>query len=88
MSTIPIRTARADLASLVRRAAHGETTVIAVHGRPMARVAPLSGAEGDLDGLIACGAVVAPRRTTPWRPPVAVPIPPGTRLDRTAAEIR
>lgn len=88
MSTQSIRVVRADLAAVVRRARSGEATVITVGGRPAAQVGPVGSAEAGIDVLIATGAVVAPRRTTPWRAPDPVPIAPGARLDRATADIR
>jgi antitoxin (DNA-binding transcriptional repressor) of toxin-antitoxin stability system len=73
---------------VVRRAADGEATVITVGGRPQAQLAPIGELSPDLDRLIAVGAVIPPRRTTPWRAPTPVPIAPGARLDRAIAEIR
>jgi len=88
MSTLPIRGVRADLAAAVRRAAAGERTVITVGGRPHAQLAPLDDRPADLAGLIASGAVVAPRRTSAWRPPRPVAVWSGVRIDRALAELR
>ena len=40
---VGIRELRADLASTVRRAAAGESIVVTVGGRPVARLGPLDG---------------------------------------------
>jgi prevent-host-death family protein len=88
VSTSSIRTLRAELAAAVRRAAQGERTVITVGGRPTAQLAPLDDQAPDLDRLIASGAVIPPRRTTPWRAPAAVPIWSGVRIDRALVELR
>ncbi len=88
MSTLPIRAVRADLAAAVRRAAQGDRTVITVAGRPTAQVAPLDDQAPDLERLLGSGAVLAPRRTSAWRPPAPVPIFSGARIDRALVELR
>jgi prevent-host-death family protein len=88
VSTQTIRRLRGELATAVRRAAEGERIVITVGGRPMAQLGPVAEGVPDLDRLIASGAVVPPRRTTPWRPPAAVVIWSGVRVDRALVELR
>jgi prevent-host-death family protein len=69
---VGIRELRADLASTVRRAAAGESIVVTIAGRPVARLGPLDPTGGPtLDDLIATGAVVPPRRR---RPPDLEPV--------------
>ena len=85
---MPIRALRADLAAAVRRAGQGERTVVTVGGRPMAQLGPLDDRPADLAGLIGCGAVLPPRRTTSWRAPAPVAVWSGVRLDRVLAELR
>ena len=87
-TNVGIRELRADLAGLVRRAANGQRTVITQHGRPAAQLAPLDGAAPALDQLIAAGALVAPRRSSEWRPPTPVPVWSGVRIDRALRELR
>jgi prevent-host-death family protein len=88
VSTRSIRTLRAELAAAVRRAAEGERTVVTVGGRPRAQLGPLDDQAPALDRLIAAGALVPPRRTTPWRPPAPVPVWSGVRIDQALAELR
>jgi prevent-host-death family protein len=88
VSTQSVRALRADLAAAVRRAAQGERIVVTVGGRPSAQLGPLDDQSPDLDRLVASGAVVAPRRTTVWRPPPPVPVWSGVRIDRALAELR
>jgi prevent-host-death family protein len=88
MTTQSVRALRADLAAAVRRAAQGERIVVTVGGRPSAQLGPLDERAPDLDRLIASGAVVAPRRSTAWRPPPPVPVWSGVRIDRALAELR
>ena len=88
VSTQSIRALRADLAAAVRRAAQGDRTVITVDGRPTAQVAPLDDQAPDLERLLASGAVLAPRRTSEWRPPAPVPVFSGARIDRALVELR
>jgi prevent-host-death family protein len=83
-----VRALRASLAAAVRRAAEGERTVITVNGRPQAQLGPLDDQAPDLERLVASGALVPPRRTSAWRPPDAVPVWSGVRIDRALAELR
>ena len=88
MPTQPIRALRADLAAAVRRAEHGERTVVTVGGRPLAQLGPLDDQAPDLDRLLASGAVVAAAAHGEWRPPAPVPVWSGVRIDRALAELR
>ncbi len=88
MDTTGIRELRATLADVVRRAGAGERTIITAHGRPVAQVAPLDEAAPDIERLVAAGALIAPRRTGPWRAPAPVPIWSGVRIDRALRELR
>jgi prevent-host-death family protein len=88
VSTLPIRSLRADLAATVRRAGAGERVVVTVGGVPTAVLAPVDDQAPDLARLVAAGAVVPPRRTTPWRPPAPVAVWAGVRLDRALADLR
>jgi prevent-host-death family protein len=88
VSTRSIRTLRADLAAAVRRAAEGERIVVTVSGRPTAQLGPLDDQAPDLDRLIAAGAVLPPRRRGQWRPPEAVAVWSGIRIDRVLVELR
>jgi prevent-host-death family protein len=88
VSTLPIRSLRAGLAAAVRRAGAGERVVVTVGGVPTAVLAPVDDQAPDLARLVAAGAVVPPRRTTPWRPPAPVAVWAGVRLDRALAELR
>lgn len=72
----------------MRRAAAGERTVVTVAGVPTAQVVGLDEQAPDLDRLVASGAVVPPRRTGVWRPPVPVAVWSGVRIDRALAELR
>ena len=83
-----MRALRADLAAAIRRAGHGERTVVTVGGRPTAQLAPLDDTAPDLERLVASGGVVPPRRTSAWRPADPVPVWSGARLDRALAELR
>jgi antitoxin (DNA-binding transcriptional repressor) of toxin-antitoxin stability system len=83
-----VRALRAELAAAVRRAADGERTIVAVNGTPRAQLGPLDDQAPDLERLLASGAVIPPRRTSPWRPPAAVPVWSGVRIDRALVELR
>lgn len=88
MDTTGIRELRASLAAAVQRAHAGERTIITAHGRPVAQLAPLDEAAPDLERLITAGSLIPPRRAGTWRPPDAVPIWSGVRIDRALREIR
>lgn len=87
---IAIRSLRADLAAHVRRASTGQRTIITVDGQPVAVLGPLEAStEPTLDELLACGAVVAPRRAGPMRGDGSmVPVWSGTRIDKALRDIR
>ncbi|MEL6893329.1 MAG: type II toxin-antitoxin system prevent-host-death family antitoxin [Actinomycetota bacterium] len=83
-----VRELRATLAGSIRRAEAGERLVVTSGGRPIAQLAPLDSEASDLDGLLASGAVVAPRRRSSFRPPQPVPVWAGLRLDQVLRELR
>jgi prevent-host-death family protein len=86
--SIGIRQLRAGLAEAVRRAATGDRTVVTAAGRPVAQLGPLDADAPDLERLMASGAVVAPRRTSAWRPPEPVSVWAGVRIDQVLRELR
>jgi prevent-host-death family protein len=88
VSTLSIRSLRANLAAGVRRAGTGDRIVVTVGGRPTAQLGPLDDYAPDLERLVAGGAVVPPRRSSPWRPPAPVAVWAGVRIDRALAELR
>lgn len=83
-----VRELRQNLAAALRRAAAGERTVISRDGHPIAQLAPLDADAPALERLVAADAVVAPRRTGPWRPPEAVAVWAGMRVDQALRELR
>jgi prevent-host-death family protein len=85
---VGIRELRASLAEAVRRAAAGQRTVVTASGRPVAQLGPLDEAAPALAQLLAAGALVAPRRTSPFRAPDPVPVWSGVRIDRALRELR
>jgi prevent-host-death family protein len=88
VSTESVRALRAGLATAVRRAAQGERIVVTVGGRPTAQLGPLDDHAPELERLVAGGAVLPPRRTGPWRPPPAVTLWPGVRVDQALRDVR
>lgn len=90
---IGIRELRASAAAVVRRAESGQSTVVTVGGRPVARVVPLTGGGGggagerSLDDLVAQGLVIAPRRRGDVRD-TFIPVWGTIRLDRLLREVR
>lgn len=86
--SIGIRELRAGLAEAVRRAGAGDRTVVTAGGRPVAQLGPLDADAPDLERLIGSGAVIAPRRTSDWRPPEPVAVWAGVRLDQVLRELR
>lgn len=89
---IGIRELRADLATRVRRAQVGETTVVTVNGRPAAQLGPFTpehhAAAPTLASLVAAGAVLPPRRADRRLDDRTVAVWGNVRLDRLLAEIR
>jgi antitoxin (DNA-binding transcriptional repressor) of toxin-antitoxin stability system len=87
---VGIRELRADLAAQVRRAGAGQRIVVSVDGRTIAQLGPVEPEQGQsvLADLLASGAVVAPRRTDPFRLAAPVPVWSGVRLDRALKELR
>lgn len=83
-----MRALRADLAAAIRRAGQGDRIVVTVGGHPTALLSGLDDHAPDLDRLIAAGAVLPPRRTSTWRPPLPVAVWSGVRLDRALVELR
>ena len=88
MYTTGVRELRHSLAEALRRAAAGERTIVTAHGRPIAQVGPLDETAPDIDRLVSSHSLIAPRRTGPWRPPAAVPVWSGVRIDRALRELR
>jgi antitoxin (DNA-binding transcriptional repressor) of toxin-antitoxin stability system len=92
MYTTSVRELRAGLATAVRRAEAGESTVVTVHGRAVATLGPITLAHSHgavtLDQLIASGAVLPARRRVLWRPDEPVMVWTGTRIDQALREIR
>ena len=85
---VGVRELRSGLANAVRRAAAGHRTIVTSNGRPVAQLGPLDETAPALDQLIASGALVAPRRSGAWRPPEAVAVWSGVRIDRALRELR
>ena len=91
VAELGIRQLRGELATVVRRAAAGDSIDISVGGRAVARLGPLVGtsaAPAALADLIATGAVIAPRRSDARAASGAVVVWRNVRLDRLLREIR
>ncbi len=92
METIGARELRSDLATFLRRAEAGESVVVTVDGRPVARLGPVApdGAPS-LDDLVAAGLVDPPRRApAPGGRPAPDPLDPpvDVRVDRVLDDLR
>jgi len=87
-AAVGVRDLRAGLTDAIRRAAAGQRTIITNAGRPTAQLGPLDADAPDLDRLIGAGAVIPPRRSTEFRPPAAVPVWAGSRIDQVLRELR
>jgi prevent-host-death family protein len=87
-TTIGVRALRQQLAEAVRRAGSGERTIVTSGGRPVAQLGPLDESAPALEQLLASGSLIAPRRTSMWRPPAPVAIWSGVRIDRALRELR
>jgi len=92
MYTQSVRSLRADLATAVRRAEAGEATLVTVHGRPVATLAPIAAANRStnvtLHQLVASGAVIPARRRVRWRAGDPIAVWAGIRIDQVLREIR
>ena len=97
---VGIRELRADLANAVRRAGAGESIVVTVGGRPVARLGPLDAGGGpSLDELIAAGGLIPPRNpslrrsvapgaTDLRREPEVIDVPVDATTERALREVR
>lgn len=88
MDTIGIRELRSNLSRVIRTAAAGHTVLVTQHGEPCAQVGPVGAGHADIDGLVARGAVVPPRRRKGWRWPVTTEVAVGTRVDVALRDLR
>ena len=90
LAKVGVRELRANVASLVRRAASGERIVVTSDGVPVAVLGPLTPAAGavTLDDLVAAGLVVPPGRTDRPDVPDAAQVPIDTRTGRVLDELR
>jgi len=86
--TIGVRSLRASLPEVLRRAEAGHATTVTRGPRPVARIAPLDEEAPTLAGLVNSGAVITPRRTSPFRAPDPVPVWAGVRMDQVLRELR
>lgn len=85
---VGIRELRSDLANAVRRAGSGESIVVTVGGRPVARLGPLDAGGGpSFDELIAAGALVPPRHRRRPEPEV-VDVPIDATSERALRDVR
>jgi antitoxin (DNA-binding transcriptional repressor) of toxin-antitoxin stability system len=66
---------------MLRRAEHGESTLITDRGEPVAILGPLGTTAPTIDQLISSGAVVP-------RPPEPIRVWAGTRLDQALRDLR
>jgi prevent-host-death family protein len=87
---IGIRELRAELAAVVRRAAAGEAVVVTVSGQPTAVLGPLvaTPANPSLDGLVAAGTIVGPRRRPGEQPVPRERLPVDARSDAELRKVR
>jgi prevent-host-death family protein len=86
METVGVRELRQQASSVLRRVADGESFVVTVRGRPIARLTPVQG--GGMQELIAAGLVRMPKRSMRDAPP-PIELPPGSKtLGEALAESR
>lgn len=87
---VGVRELRANVASLVRRAASGERVVITSDGVPVAILGPLTPAPSGvtLDDLVAAGLLMPPGRTDRPGGPEPLGLPVDTRSARVLDELR
>jgi prevent-host-death family protein len=86
MDRVGVRELRQQASAVLRRVADGESFVVTVRGRPVARLTPVRG--GGMEEMIAAGLVRMPKRSMRDAPPALEP-PPGSRtLGEALAEAR
>ncbi len=90
LAKVGVRELRANVASLVRRAASGERVVITSGGVPVAVLGPITPdpAGVTIDDLIAAGLLVPPGRLDHPPEPDPVSLPVDTRSTRVLDELR
>jgi prevent-host-death family protein len=81
MERIGIRELRNETSKVVRRAKAGERIIVTIDGVPAAQLVPIdeSPRERTMTELIAMGAVLPPRSTTPPRPASPLRLRSGAR---------
>ncbi|HEV2250990.1 MAG TPA: type II toxin-antitoxin system prevent-host-death family antitoxin [Candidatus Limnocylindria bacterium] len=67
---IGIRELREDLSKAIRRVRKGQVLEVTDHGRPVARIVPITPPVAGLSELIAAGKVRPPRASGPLPPPL------------------
>lgn len=80
MERIGIRDLRNETSKVVQRAKSGERIIVTIDGIPAAQLGPLDDGPRDrsIEELIATGALLPPRVTTPPRPASPIPLPSGS----------
>ncbi|MEZ5322021.1 MAG: hypothetical protein R2698_08115 [Microthrixaceae bacterium] len=88
--TIGIRALRGDLASRVRAAGAGRTTLVTVDGTAVAALCPVEAAAGEptVARLAARGMIRPATRVERERPDFVMPTWAGVRLDRILRDVR
>ena len=81
MERIGIRELRNETSKVVRRAKSGERIIVTIDGVPAAQLGPIdeSPRERTMTELVAMGALLPPRSTTPPRPASPIRLRPGSR---------
>lgn len=86
---IGVRELRANVASMLRRAASGERIVVTVDGKPQAMLGPIeSDGTTTLESLYAAGLALPPRANRPDQPEAPTPLGADVRLSATLDGIR
>ena len=87
---IGTRELRAELATMVRRAAAGQRIVVTVGNKSAAVLGPVedTGTDVSTDALVAAGLLLPPRRSDAYRPATPVAVWSGVRLDQAFREVR
>ena len=86
---VGVRELRANVASMLRRAASGERIVVTVDGRPQAMLGPIeSDATPTMETLFAAGLALPPRATRPNEPSAPTPLGADVRINSTLDAIR
>jgi prevent-host-death family protein len=87
MDRVGVRELKQNASRVLERVKAGETVQVTQHGRPVALLTPLTGAD-EFDRLVEAGEVLLGTQELAAAAPVAVAVAPGVRLSDEVASLR